>query len=57
MAPSPVHHSGERVTAPVTAAREDVPSAAAALPRPRHVAIIMDGNGRWARARGLPRIE
>jgi len=24
---------------------------------PRHVAIIMDGNGRWAEARGLPRIE
>jgi undecaprenyl diphosphate synthase len=24
---------------------------------PRHVAIIMDGNGRWARARGLPRSE
>lgn len=23
---------------------------------PEHVAIIMDGNGRWARARGLPRI-
>ena len=23
---------------------------------PYHVAIIMDGNGRWAKARGLPRI-
>ncbi len=24
---------------------------------PRHVAIIMDGNGRWAQKRGMPRIE
>ena len=24
---------------------------------PRHVAIIMDGNGRWAAARGLPRSD
>ena len=31
---------------------------AAQTPRsmPRHIAIIMDGNGRWAQARGLPRI-
>ncbi len=24
---------------------------------PRHVAIIMDGNGRWAQGRGLPRVK
>lgn len=26
-------------------------------PYPEHVAVIMDGNGRWAQQRGLPRIE
>ncbi len=30
---------------------------AALNPVPTHVAIIMDGNGRWARQRGLPRLE
>src|ERR1700741_3874558 len=40
-----------------------MPNAAAAtegpdrLGGPMHVAIIMDGNGRWAAARGLPRAE
>ena len=33
---------------------EAVPSSAGGRP-PLHVAIIMDGNGRWAKARGLPR--
>lgn len=32
---------------------DDMPASAV----PRHVAIIMDGNGRWAAARGLPRVE
>ena len=27
----------------------------AGLPAPQHIAIIMDGNGRWAKQRGLPR--
>ncbi|MBP6818635.1 MAG: isoprenyl transferase [Ferrovibrio sp.] len=39
-------------------AAQDIASLAAhgsGHPPPRHVAIIMDGNGRWAKARGLPR--
>ena len=51
-------------SSPLTAAQsaEEVKTGAAATPaagagaRPRHVAIIMDGNGRWAKARGLPRL-
>lgn len=36
------------------------PDALADVPlarRPQHVAVIMDGNGRWAQRQGLPRIE
>jgi undecaprenyl diphosphate synthase len=33
----------------------DPPRRSASLPR--HIAIIMDGNGRWAERQGLPRIE
>jgi len=36
-----------------TSTTESVPAPRAV---PRHVAIIMDGNGRWARARFLPRV-
>lgn len=49
MATTPTH-PGERVSSAVG-------PAAPADRLPRHVAIIMDGNGRWARQRGLPRIE
>jgi undecaprenyl diphosphate synthase len=34
-----------------------VPAEGGSAPPPRHVAIIMDGNGRWAARRGLPRFE
>jgi undecaprenyl diphosphate synthase len=33
-----------------------LPANADPTPGPHHVAVIMDGNGRWAKARGLPRI-
>ena len=39
---------------------ESLPAALAEIDRgqwPRHIAVIMDGNGRWAQRRGLPRIE
>jgi undecaprenyl diphosphate synthase len=45
---------------PATSATDPLPLAAdggGASVAPRHVAIIMDGNGRWAKQRGLPRFE
>jgi undecaprenyl diphosphate synthase len=44
----------------MASATKEAASAALGVPpekRPQHIAIIMDGNGRWAQQRGLPRIE
>jgi undecaprenyl diphosphate synthase len=55
---------GRRVTEPVRQVRPPDPhpsgAVAPAIPAqfvPRHVALVMDGNGRWAQERGLPRTE
>ena len=40
-----------------TEVTQTLEAAADGFEMPRHVAIIMDGNGRWAAARGLPRVE
>ena len=42
--------------APETGATEGAAGLAGGSRVPRHVAIIMDGNGRWAQQRGLPRV-
>jgi undecaprenyl diphosphate synthase len=66
MATSPAPHAGERLMpgqpgtparAPAGGLSAALKTSAAAAALPRHIAIIMDGNGRWAVQRGLPRIE
>ncbi len=49
---------------PVAPQRDPRPHPSGALPPdlsaavvPRHVAVVMDGNGRWAKSRGLPRTD
>ncbi len=41
---------------PQPASAEPRPGTPGGAGVPRHIAIIMDGNGRWAKARGLPRV-
>jgi undecaprenyl diphosphate synthase len=50
------HRSGSALAASEALEVEPRAAAPASYP-PRHVAIIMDGNGRWAHAHGLPRGE
>ena len=52
MATPPAPHASERLMPGPTGIVAEGPARL-----PRHIAIIMDGNGRWAVQRGLPRIE
>jgi undecaprenyl diphosphate synthase len=54
----PIATLDKTVVRPGRAASVALPAAeaAAAVRGPNHIAIIMDGNGRWARKRNLPRI-
>ena len=45
------------MTDPVHKSEQDLLSDVPPADRPQHIAIIMDGNGRWAQSRNLPRIE
>jgi undecaprenyl diphosphate synthase len=49
--------SAEQAMRNETAGATDGGKPADALRIPRHIGIIMDGNGRWAASRGLPRFE
>lgn len=53
----PRAHSAEPAAAIVATTAPDAEPLAEAGARPRHVAIIMDGNRRWARNRGLTELE
>ncbi len=53
-------HGARAQGGPLPTSTKDIPETLAAVPHerwPRHIAIIMDGNGRWAQRQNLPRIE
>ncbi|NUP74774.1 MAG: isoprenyl transferase [Sinomonas sp.] len=54
---TPIRREAHQTVAPFPHPSGARPPAIPAEFVPRHVAIVMDGNGRWANLRGLPRIE
>ena len=54
-----VQSAAPTFSAPLTTAQSPASNLETSPPLevPRHLAVIMDGNGRWARSRGLPRVE
>lgn len=50
-----INFSGEKMTVKPTIL-QDLPADLKQERLPKHVAVIMDGNGRWAKRRGMPRI-
>ena len=46
-----------KTSTPIPTDQSEASPAGKSAKLPRHVAIIMDGNGRWAQSRGMPRIE
>lgn len=48
-------HQAPRELVPIDWTGEHPPVFAGEVPQ--HIAIVMDGNGRWANCRGLPRVE
>lgn len=56
-APEVTHANGGEHAGTEASAERRREAGLAANPWPRHVAIIMDGNARWAEARGIPRLQ
>jgi undecaprenyl diphosphate synthase len=57
MPTDPVLHPAPRAPRSTDTLRRIAEAGLDAERMPEHVAVIMDGNGRWARSRGLPRVE
>jgi undecaprenyl diphosphate synthase len=52
-----LHSLSSLIATATTSHQQPLPAATHELKIPTHVAVIMDGNGRWATAKSLPRIE